>query len=169
MLMVSKLFINCLCKGVCIIRLFWGMEHEKVDKKNSLIGLWLIYGGYIASVILVIGLIVYATRVSLYGELAGIIIATIILMLVTGVFELTLGIASLIMIGHPAKYGFFIATGIILCALSLVGLILSIAGRNINVTSLGVPVVLLTLIGLVISVLYIIGGARLKNAIQLTT
>jgi hypothetical protein len=52
----------------------------------------LIIFGAVAAVILIIGSITYAMNVSLFGELAGIIIVTIILILVVNVLELILGI-----------------------------------------------------------------------------
>jgi hypothetical protein len=125
----------------------------------------LIIFGAIAAVILFIGLIVYVMNVSLFGELAGIIIVTIILILIVSVLELILGIIGLKKFGDLAKGGFFITTGTILCALSLVSLILSISGGSFNVTILGIPTGTLTFIGFVLPVLYIIGGSMYKKAV----
>ena len=125
--------------------------------------LFIIFGA-IATVILIIGLIGYAMADSI-GGLAGIIIVTLILILVVSVLELIIGIVGLKKCGDPTKGRFFITTGIILCALSLVSLILSIAGGSFDVTSLGIKTGTLTIIGFVLPVLYIIGGSMNKKAV----
>ena len=101
---------------------------------------------------------------SLFVELAGIVIVTMILLFVASVLELILGCIGLKKRKDPANGGFFIAAGIVLCALSLVSLALSLACGSFNVTSLGVPTGILTIIGVVLPVLYIIGGCMYKES-----
>lgn len=121
--------------------------------------------GAIGTAILMIGLITYAVMADSLGGLAGIMIVTLILILVHSMLELVLGIIGLKKYRDPAKGGFFIATGFILCALSVASLILSIAADSFDVTILGIRTGTLTFIGLVIPVLSIIGGSLNRKAV----
>lgn len=124
--------------------------------------LFIIFGA-IGILIPIIGLIGSAKDVSLYGGLANIIIVTLILIIVVGVFELILGIVGPKKYREPAEGKFFIIAGIILCALSLVSLIMGIAGIGFDFVILGIPVVVLTFISIVLSILCIIGGSTHKK------
>lgn len=125
----------------------------------------LIIFGAIATAISIIGLIGCAMYFSPLRGSAGILIATIIMILFASVPELILGIVGRKKCTDPAKGAFFIASGIILCVLSLVGFILSIAYGSFRFTSAGIELGLLTIIGFVLPVLYIIGGFMNKKAV----
>ena len=82
--------------------------------------------------------------------LSGLLVAGSVLMLITSVLELILGIVGLKKCDAPSQANYFIVTGIILSILALIGLIM-----NFQLTSL---------IGFVLPVLYIVGGAMNKKA-----
>ena len=114
--------------------------------------LFIIFGA-IATVISIVGLIGSAALAEYLGDFAVLLIVGMILVLVVSALELILGIVGLRKCANPAQGGFFIATGIILCVLSLVSLIL-----NFSVTGL---------IGFVLPILYIVGGSMNKKASSL--
>ena len=66
-----------------------------------------------------------------------------------------IGILGLGKCGDPTKAGFFIVTGIVLCAFAFLSLILSIVGGGFQFTGL---------IGFVLPILFIVGGVQNKNA-----
>lgn len=84
------------------------------------------------------------------GALGGILIVGTIIALIASALELVIGIMGVKKSGEPSQANFFIVTGIILCVLQLVSMIL-----NFQVTSL---------IGFVLPVLFIVGGAMNKKA-----
>lgn len=116
--------------------------------------LFIVFGA-IALVVSIIAVIGSIAAASLIGILAILIVASV-LMLIVSALELIIGIIGLRKCGDPAQGGFFITTGIILCVLSLISLILSIAGGGFDITSL---------IGFVLPVLYIVGGSMNKKAV----
>jgi hypothetical protein len=75
-------------------------------------------------------------------------------MLLASVLELILGIAGLKKCNDPARAGFFITCGIILCALSLVSLIMNAVSTGFSLTGL---------IGFALPILYIVGGIMNKK------
>lgn len=89
------------------------------------------------------------------AALGGFAFSILILLFSGSVLDLIIGIIGLKKCGNPDKAGFFIITGIILCALSLVSLIL---------TTLNLSFVVTNLIGFVLPMLYIIGGILKKKA-----
>lgn len=116
--------------------------------------LFIIFGAIAAllSLIAVFG----AAVVSAYTEgIGAILLIATILMLIVSVVELVIGIVGLKKCADPSQSGFFIVTGIILCVLSLISLVLSIAGSSFSATGL---------IGFVLPILYIVGGSMNKNA-----
>ncbi len=144
------------------------MPDKRLLKTGSIL---LIVFGAISTVISVFGLIysfigVYdpAIDVSLFVEWASILIVTMILIFVSSALELILGCIGLKKCKDPANGGFFIAAGIVLCALSLVSLALSLACGSFNMTSLSIPTGILTIVGAVLPVLYIIGGCIYKKS-----
>jgi hypothetical protein len=79
-----------------------------------------------------------------------------IILLVGSVLELVIGIIGVgKRSGDPSKAGFYIVTGIILCIINLIGLVIGIVNGEFQWTGL---------IGFVLPILYIIGGAMNKKA-----
>ena len=130
----------------------------------KIVSILLIIFGVAAAVFAVLGLIVYAAMADSLGKLAGIIIVTIVLILVVGMLDLVLGIVGLKKCGIPAQSSYFVTSGIVLCALSLVSLIHCLAGNGFDVTIMGLPLGALAVTGTVLPVFYIIGGSKNKNA-----
>lgn len=90
----------------------------------------------------------------LFGSLVSI---ALILGIITSVIQLIIGIIGLKKCGDPSQAQFFIVTGIILCLLSLVSIILSAVGGDFQFTGV---------IGFVLPILYIVGGLQNKKAIS---
>ncbi len=111
--------------------------------------LFIVFGA-IATVLSIIAVLGAGLVASLAGTSATMIVVAAILLLVSSVAELVIGIMGIKKSGDPSKAMFFIVTGIILCVLTLVSMIM-----NFQVTSL---------IGFVLPVLYIVGGAINKKA-----
>lgn len=111
--------------------------------------LFIIFGA-IATVVSLIGLFgsAYLSAVS-YG-LAGILVVAMVIALIGSALELVIGIIGLKKCEDPSQANFFIVTGIVLCALNLIAMIMSF-----NVTSL---------IAFVLPILFIVGGSQNKNA-----
>lgn len=82
--------------------------------------------------------------------LSGILVAGSVLLLITSLLELILGIMGLKRSDEPKHANFFIVTGIILCIFALISMIMYFQ--------------LTSLIGFVLPVLYIVGGAMNKKA-----
>lgn len=117
--------------------------------------LFIIFGA-IATIISLIAVLGAAALTAYAGELAAVLMIGMILLLVVSVLELILGIVGLKKCGDPAKAGFFIVTGIVLCALSLLSIILTLTnGGTFDVTG-GV--------GFILPILYIVGGSMNKKA-----
>jgi len=102
----------------------------------------------------IIGLVASAALTA-YIPLSAIILVATIILLISSALQLVLGIIGLTRCGDPSKAGYFITTGIILCVLSFVSLILGISGGSFNFFSL---------ISFILPVLYIVGGFMNKNA-----
>ena len=117
--------------------------------------LFIVFGA-IALVVSILAMSVAIAAVDYLGDIGIIAVAAVIIMLIVSVLELVLGIVGLKKSGDPAKGGFFITTGIILCVLALASLILGIAAGSFDVTSL---------IGFILPVLYIVGGSMNKKAL----
>ena len=111
--------------------------------------------GVIATIVSLIALVGSAAVTVYLGDLGIILMIATIIMLIASVLELIMGILGVKKCSDPQKASFFVTTGILLCALTLVSLIMSIASSSFSVTSL---------IGFVLPVLYIIGGAMNKKA-----
>jgi len=124
--------------------------------------LFIIYGA-IKILILALGLIGSADQISFYGGLPGIVIVILILIIAASVFDLIIGIAGLKRYKNTTKGKFYINTGIFLCTLSLASFVLIIAGIGFDFVFLGIPMAALTLIDLVLSVFFIIGGSINKK------
>lgn len=90
--------------------------------------------------------------VALFGSalLGGLFVFAAILALISSVLELILGIVGFKKSSDPAQATFFIVTGIILCILTLISMIM-----YFQVTSL---------IGFILPVLFIVGGYMNRNA-----
>ncbi len=116
--------------------------------------LFIIFGA-ISTIVSLLALIGSAAITAYLGDLGIILIIATILMLIASVLELVLGISGLKKCGDPAKAGFFITTGTILCALTLISMIMNIASAGFSITSL---------IGFVLPVLFIVGGSMNKKA-----
>jgi hypothetical protein len=120
--------------------------------------LFIIFGA-IATVISLVGVLGSAALFSPYGGFIGavgsILIVATVLMLIVSVLELVLGIVGLKKSGDPRKAGYFITTGILLSALALISMIIGISGNGFTITSL---------IGFVLPILYIVGGAMNRKA-----
>ncbi len=111
--------------------------------------LFIIFGA-IATILSLVGLLgsAYLTAVS-YG-LAGILVVAMVIALIGSALELVLGIVGLKKCNDPSQANFFIVSGIVLCVLNLVSMIMSF-----SVTSL---------IAFVLPILFIVGGVQNKNA-----
>lgn len=125
----------------------------------KVISILFIIFGVIAAIVSVIALLGSAILTAYAGGLGAIVMIATIVMLLASVLELIIGIIGIKKCNDPAKAGFFITTGIILCALTLVSLIMSIASAGFSATSL---------IGFVLPVLYIVGGCMNKKAVSRT-
>lgn len=106
--------------------------------------LFIIFGS-IASVASIIGLVGGSTP----GMGGDIVVTAMIVSLVLSIFELVLGIVGLRRSENPEHANFFLISGVVLCVVALISMILSF-----QVTSL---------IGFVLPILFIIGGAMQKN------
>jgi hypothetical protein len=91
--------------------------------------------------------------IAVFGSalLGGLFIFAAILALIGAVLELVVGIIGLKKCGDPAQAMFFIVSGIILCAINLISMVM-----YFQVSSL---------IGFVLPVLFIVGGFMNKNAV----
>jgi hypothetical protein len=123
--------------------------------------LFIIFGA-IAAVISLIGILGFSALSSTGGVigagLGGMLIVAAVLLLIVSVLEFILGIVGLKKSGDPKKAGYFIATGIVLCILSLASMIIGIAASGFTITSL---------IGFVLPVLYIVGGYMNKRVVPI--
>lgn len=108
--------------------------------------LFIIFGA-IATVVSIIGLVGGSLVPGMAG---GLISAAMIITLILSMFELILGIVGLRRSENPENANFFTISGVVLCVAALISMVLSF-----QVTSL---------IGFVLPILYIIGGAMNKNA-----
>ena len=111
--------------------------------------LFIIFGA-IATIFSIIALIGSTMASSLFGGLVAILVIATIIALISSLLELVLGIVGLKKCADPSQANFFIVTGIILCVLNLVSMIMSFS--------------VLSLIGFVLPILYIVGGVQNKNA-----
>jgi hypothetical protein len=121
--------------------------------------LFIVFGA-IATLFSLIALIGSAALTSLAGQVEGasglvaaagsmLLIASLILIF-SSVLEIVIGILGLKKCANPAQANFFIVTGIVLCVITLVSMIMSFS--------------VLSLIGFVLPILYIVGGFQNKNA-----
>ncbi len=115
--------------------------------------LFIIFGA-IATIVSFLALIGSAAITAYLGDLGIVLILATAIMLIASVLELVLGIVGLKKCSDPEKAGLFIVTGIILCVLTLVSMIMNIASAGFSAISL---------IGFVLPVLYIVGGAMNKK------
>jgi hypothetical protein len=114
--------------------------------------LFIIFGA-IATIVSIVALVGSAVLTAYTEGLAGIFIVGSIILLLVSVLELIVGIIGLKKCADPAQAGFFIVTGIVLCVLGLVSMIMTLS--SFQVTSL---------ISFVLPILYIVGGFMNKNA-----
>jgi hypothetical protein len=117
--------------------------------------LFIIFGAiaFIVSLLAVLG----SAIVTAYtAGAAGILLAASIVMLVASVLELVIGIMGLKKCGDPAQGGFFITTGIVLCIIALISMILTIVGGSFGWTGV---------VGFALPILYIVGGNMNKKAV----
>lgn len=121
----------------------------------KVISILFIVFGVIATIVSVVALIGSAALTAYLGDLGIILVIATVVMLIASVLELVMGILGIKKCSDPAKAGFFITTGIILCILTLASMIMNIASAGFSVTSL---------IGFVLPVLYIVGGIMNKKA-----
>ena len=111
--------------------------------------LFIVFGA-IAIVLSIIAVLGAGVVAALAGTSATILVVAAILLLVSSVFMLVVGIIGIKKSGDPTKAMFFIVTGIILCVLTLISMIM-----NFDWTSL---------VSFVLPVLFIIGGFMNKKA-----
>jgi hypothetical protein len=121
--------------------------------------LFIVFGA-IATLFSIIALIGSAALTSIAGQIdegSGIVAAAgsmllvaSIILIVSSLLELFIGIFGVGKSADPAKANYFIVTGIVLCALTLVSMIMNFSA--------------LSLIGFVLPILYIIGGFQNKKA-----
>ena len=120
--------------------------------------LFIIFGA-IAAVISLLGVVGSAALTTVGGvagtAVGGILLVALVIMLIVSVLELILGIVGLRRSGDPSRANYFIATGVILAILSLIPLVISATTGAFSWTSL---------VGFVLPVLYIIGGAMNRRA-----
>lgn len=121
----------------------------------KVVSILFIIGGALVTLLSIFAVFGSIALAAYVGGPAGILVVASIVSLIVGVLELILGIIGLKKCGDPAQSGFFIVTGIILCVLALISLILSIAGGSFSVGGL---------IGFVLPILYIVGGNMNKKA-----
>ena len=121
--------------------------------------LFIIFGviATIISLIAVLGSAVLTSMAGIVGAaLGGILLVVTILLLGVSVLEFILGIIGLKKCADPTKANYFIVSGIILCILSLVSLIIGIVNGSFQYTGL---------VGFVLPLLYIVGGVMNKKAV----
>ena len=106
--------------------------------------------GAIATIFSIIALIGSSMVSSVFGGLGAILVVATIIALISSLLELVLGIVGLKKCDDPSQANFFIVTGIILCVLNLVSMIMSFS--------------VLSLINFVLPILFIVGGVQNKNA-----
>ena len=106
--------------------------------------------GAIATIFSIIALIGSSMVSSVFGGLGAILVVATIIALISSLLELVLGIVGLKKCADPSQGNFFIVTGIILCVLNLVSMIMSFS--------------VLSLINFVLPILFIVGGVQNKNA-----
>lgn len=106
--------------------------------------------GAIATIFSIIALIGSSMVSSVFGGLGAILVVATIIALISSLLQLVLGIVGLKKCADPSQANFFIVTGIILCVLNLVSMIMSFS--------------VLSLINFVLPILFIVGGVQNKNA-----
>jgi hypothetical protein len=111
--------------------------------------------GVIATIISLLALLGSAVLTAYTAELGAIFMIATILMILASALELILGIAGLKKCNDPAQAGFFINCGIILCALTLISLVMNAVSTGFSLTGL---------IGFALPILYIVGGIMNKKA-----
>jgi hypothetical protein len=119
--------------------------------------LFIIFGA-IAAIISLIGMFGSAALSTVGGvgfAVGGVLFVATVFLLIVSVLELILGIVGLNRAGDPGRAGFFITTGIVLCILALVPMIIGATAGGFTVTSL---------ISFVLPVLYIVGGTMNRRA-----
>lgn len=123
----------------------------------KVVSILFIIGGALVLLLSLLAVGVTIAAISLIGGLAILAVVGTILLIIVGALELILGIVGLKKCGDPAQGGYFITTGIILCALSLVSIILGLVGGGTFDVS--------GAIGFVLPILYIVGGNMNKKAV----
>lgn len=122
--------------------------------------LFIIFGA-IAAVISLVGVLGSAALSAAGGgfgyAVGGILMVATVLILIVSVLELILGIVGLRKSGDPDKAGYFITTGIVLAILSLIPMVINLSYGSFSVTGL---------IGFVLPILYIVGGAMNRRAVR---
>lgn len=91
------------------------------------------------------------------AAVGGLLIVALIIGIIACVLELVIGIIGVGKAGDASKAGFFITTGIILCAIQLISIILTMLTPNATFP-------FMNLIGFVLPILFIVGGMQNKNA-----
>lgn len=105
--------------------------------------LFIVFGA-IATVVSVLGLVGAVWISSAVSDVGMMLMVAMIILLFGSLLELVLGIVGLKKCGDSSKAKYFIITGIILCLIMLVSVIL-----NFQITNL---------VGFVLPILYIVGG-----------
>lgn len=120
--------------------------------------LFIIFGA-IATVISLLGVIGSAALTTVGGAigtaLGGLLMVALVVLLIVSAAELIIGILGVRRSDDPTKSVFFITTGIILGVLSLIPLIINATAGAFQWMSL---------IGFVLPILYIVGGAMNRRA-----
>lgn len=111
--------------------------------------LFIVFGA-ILTIISIIGLIGSSMVSSMFGGLGAILVIATVIALISSLLELVIGIIGVKKCEDPSQANFFIVTGIVLCALYLITMIMSFSVWN--------------LIGFVLPILFIVGGVQNKNA-----
>lgn len=116
--------------------------------------LFIIFGA-IDIIVSLIGVVGASAAAALLGIGAGILVLVTLYALIISAALLVIGIMGVGKCADVSKASFFITTGILLCALELVSMILGIVTTGFSAFSL---------IGFVLPILFIIGGNQNKNA-----
>jgi len=111
--------------------------------------LFIVFGA-IGAIFSIIALVGSAWLSTMTMGMTGILVVGTIIALIGSAFELVIGIIGLKKCEDPSQANFFIVTGIVLCALYLISMIMTFS--------------ILSLINFVLPILFIVGGVQNKNA-----
>ena len=133
---------------------------KKMENKTNMLlkvtGILMIIGGIAGIIVSIIAMLGVGALALLIGGAVGLLMFAVILSLVGSIIELIAGIVGSKNAANPAKAGTCVIFGIVTLALSVLGIIINLAGGgSFSVANLG--------LGVVIPVLYLIGALQNKN------